>query len=347
MRCRIALAEKRVEYEHKDENLMEKSPLLLQSNPVHKKIPVLVHGGKPVCESLVIVQYVDEAWPDRAPLLPADAYGRAQARFWADFVDKKIFECGTKLWMLKKEAQGEAKKEFTEGLKLLEGELGEKKYFGGDTFGFVDVALVPLMAWFRTYESFGSFSAETEAPKLVAWGKRCMERESVAMSLPDPDKRRTRESAREHRVRSAMAETNGLMLLNFWPSPHGMRCRVALAEKGLKYVYREEESIMECKSRLLVKSDPVRMRVPVLLHDGKPVCESLIIVQYLDEVWPDRAPLLPADPYGRAKARYWADFIDKEVRATAFTTTPSCGCFRRATSSTACLRTSGCQFSLH
>ncbi|URE32759.1 glutathione s-transferase [Musa troglodytarum] len=287
MRCRIALAEKRVEYEHKDENLMEKSPLLLQSNPVHKKIPVLVHGGKPVCESLVIVQYVDEAWPDRAPLLPADAYGRAQARFWADFVDKKIFECGTKLWMLKKEAQGEAKKEFTEGLKLLEGELGEKKYFGGDTFGFVDVALVPLMAWFRTYESFGSFSAET------------------------------------------------------------MRCRVALAEKGLKYVYREEESIMECKSRLLVKSDPVRMRVPVLLHDGKPVCESLIIVQYLDEVWPDRAPLLPADPYGRAKARYWADFIDKEVRATAFTTTPSCGCFRRATSSTACLRTSGCQFSLH
>ncbi|URE32765.1 glutathione s-transferase [Musa troglodytarum] len=194
MRCRIALAEKRVEYEHKDENLMEKSPLLLQSNPVHKKIPVLVHGGKPVCESLVIVQYVDEAWPDRAPLLPADAYGRAQARFWADFVDKKvcywcqIFECGTKLWMLKKEAQGEAKKEFTEGLKLLEGELGEKKYFGGDTFGFVDVALVPLMAWFRTYESFGSFSAETEAPKLVAWGKRCMERESVAMSLPDPGK---------------------------------------------------------------------------------------------------------------------------------------------------------------
>ncbi|RWV81848.1 hypothetical protein GW17_00056698, partial [Ensete ventricosum] len=188
MRCRIALAEKRVEYEHKEENVMEKSPLLLQSNPVHKKIPVLLHGGKPVCESLVIVQYVDEAWPDRAPLLPADAYGRAQARFWADFVDKKIFECGTKLWRLKKEAQGEAKKEFIEGLKLLEAELGEKKYFGGDAFGFVDIALVPLMAWFRIYESFGSFSAETESPKLVAWGKRCMERESVAMSLPDPDK---------------------------------------------------------------------------------------------------------------------------------------------------------------
>jgi glutathione S-transferase len=59
-------------------------------NPVHKKIPVLVHDGKPVCESLIIVQYIDEVWKDKVPLLPSDPHERAQSRFWADFVDKKV-----------------------------------------------------------------------------------------------------------------------------------------------------------------------------------------------------------------------------------------------------------------
>lgn len=100
----------------------------------------------------------------------------------------QIYEGGTKLWKLKGEAQEEAKKEFIEILKLLEGELGDKEYFGGETFGLVDVALVPFVAWFHSYETFANFSVETEVPKLVAWGKRCMERESVANALPDPSK---------------------------------------------------------------------------------------------------------------------------------------------------------------
>ncbi|XP_065024069.1 probable glutathione S-transferase [Musa acuminata AAA Group] len=185
-RCRIALAEKGVEYEFREENLRDKSPLLLKSNPVHKRIPVLIHDGKPVCESPIIVQYIDEAWPHRAPLLPADPYARAQARFWADFVDKKFSEYGTKLCKLKGEEQAAAKEEFIGILKLLEGELGDKKYFGGDAFGFVDIALVPFVSWFYTYETCAGFSMEEAAPKLVAWGKRCMERESVAKTLSDP-----------------------------------------------------------------------------------------------------------------------------------------------------------------
>ncbi|KAK7272668.1 hypothetical protein RJT34_29411 [Clitoria ternatea] len=89
MRVRIALAEKGVNYEYKEENLRDKSPLLLQMNPIHKKIPVLIHNGKPITESAIIVQYIDEVWIEKSPILPSDPYQRAQARFWVDYIDKK------------------------------------------------------------------------------------------------------------------------------------------------------------------------------------------------------------------------------------------------------------------
>ncbi|KAG8364812.1 hypothetical protein BUALT_Bualt18G0037600 [Buddleja alternifolia] len=192
MRVRIALAEKGIEYEYKEEeNLLDnKSSLLLEMNPVHKKIPVLIHNGKPVCESLIIVQYIDEVWKDNnSPiLLPSDPYKRAQARFWADFVDKKLYDAGRRIWKEKGEEQEATKKDLIETLKLLEGELGDEPYFGGDNFGFLDVALIAYYSWFHAYETCGNFSIEEHCPKLIAWAKRCMEKESVSKSLADPNK---------------------------------------------------------------------------------------------------------------------------------------------------------------
>ncbi|EOY13724.1 Glutathione S-transferase TAU 19 [Theobroma cacao] len=188
MRVRIALAEKGIKHEYREEDLRNKSALLLQMNPVHKKIPVLIHNGKPVCESLIQVQYIDEVWHDQAPLLPSDPYQRAIARFWADFVDKKIYELGRKIWTTKGEEQETGKKEFIECLKLLEGELGDKPYFGGENLGYVDVVLVPFYSWFLAYEKCGNFSIEAECPKLIAWAQRCLQKESVSKSLPDQEK---------------------------------------------------------------------------------------------------------------------------------------------------------------
>ncbi|CAL5078347.1 unnamed protein product [Urochloa decumbens] len=189
-RCRIALAEKGVAYEYREQDLFgNKGELLLRSNPVHKKIPVLLHSGRPICESLVIVQYIDEAWLDAAPILPRnDPYARAQARFWADYIDKKIFDCQTRLWKFKGDAQEQAKKDMIEVLKTLEAELADKPYFGGDNFGFVDIALVPFTSWFLSYEKLGGFSVEKCCPKIVAWSKLCKERDSVAKALTDPEK---------------------------------------------------------------------------------------------------------------------------------------------------------------
>ncbi|KAF2589554.1 hypothetical protein F2Q70_00041586 [Brassica cretica] len=188
VRTRIALEEKNIKIDYIEQDLCNKNALLLEMNPVHKKIPVLIHNGKPVCESLIQVEYIDETWPRENPILPSDPYQRAQARFWGDFIDKMLPGLGKLMWGVKGEEQEAGKKEFVEMLKMLESELGDRTYFGGETFGYVDIALIGFYGWFDAFEKYGNFSIEAECPKIIAWAKRCVKRDSVAKSLPDSEK---------------------------------------------------------------------------------------------------------------------------------------------------------------
>ena len=86
------------------------------------------------------------------------------------------------------EAKEVAKKDFIEILKQLEGALGDKSFYGGDASGFVDIIAIGLTSWFVAYEKFGGFKVEDQSPKFSVWMKRCIQRETVAKFLPDPEK---------------------------------------------------------------------------------------------------------------------------------------------------------------
>jgi glutathione S-transferase len=88
-RVQIALKLKGIEYTYIEENLRNKSDILLKYNPIHKKVPVLVHNGKPLVESLVILEYIDETW-ENYPIFPRQPYEKALARFWSRFIDDKV-----------------------------------------------------------------------------------------------------------------------------------------------------------------------------------------------------------------------------------------------------------------
>lgn len=107
--------------------------------------------------------------------------------------------------------------------------------------------------------------------------------------------------------------SNSVKLLGTWASPYALRAQVALQLKSVEYEYIEEADVLKSKSDLLVKSNPIYKKVPVLIHGDDSICESLNIVQYIDESWPSKPSILPSHPADRAAARSWAHFVDGKV----------------------------------
>jgi len=89
------------------------------------------------------------------------------------------------------------------------------------------------------------------------------------------------------------------------------KVRVAMAEKGLEY----KEHLMTLRGDQFddayMKLNPNAV-VPTLIHDGRPVIESAVILYYLDEVFP-KPPLMPQDPHQRAAVRQYNKMIDEYV----------------------------------
>ncbi|KAK1669902.1 hypothetical protein QYE76_058061 [Lolium multiflorum] len=192
-RAEAALRLKGVPYEFIQEDLDNKSDLLLVHNPVHKKVPLLLHGGRAVAESLVIVEYVDEAFSGPPPLLPADPLARSAARFWAQFVADSLSRTMFKaLWAEDGEARDGFVAETKENLALLEARLQGRRFFGGDAVGYLDIAASALAAWLPVMEEMAGAERSTpmgeeEFPALCRWRREYISDEAVSACLPSKE----------------------------------------------------------------------------------------------------------------------------------------------------------------
>ncbi|KAL2253495.1 UNVERIFIED_CONTAM: Glutathione S-transferase U17 [Sesamum indicum] len=196
-RVELALKLKSVEYEFVEEVFYgNKSERLLKANPVYQKIPVLIHDEKTVCESLVIVEYIDEVWTGNGQsILPSDPYERAIARFWAGYIDNKWFPTTKELATASgDEAKAIIVGKVVEGFALLEEAFVKcskgKAFFGGDDVGYLDIALGCYLGWVKVAEIMGGVKLldESRTPRLAGWAERFRSHEVAKDIIPEPQK---------------------------------------------------------------------------------------------------------------------------------------------------------------
>jgi glutathione S-transferase len=169
-RVRIVLAEKGIDYEVVDVDLDDRPAWLYEKNPAGRVPVVEEDDGRPLPESAVIMEFLEERYPEPA-LLPPDPADRAAVRLL-------IFRDGdltAPYYALRRGDEGAAEK-LDAALRRFDGLLGEQPYLGGAEYGLADIALVP---WFlRARDMLG---VELDGlPALSDWLARLEQRPAIA-----------------------------------------------------------------------------------------------------------------------------------------------------------------------
>ncbi|MEL6286344.1 MAG: maleylacetoacetate isomerase [Pseudomonadota bacterium] len=105
-----------------------------------------------------------------------------------------------------------------------------------------------------------------------------------------------------------------MKLYTYWRSSAAYRVRIALA---LKAVPHERVSVSLHPGKLEQLGDAYKavnpqMRLPSLEVDGRVIAQSMAILEWLEERYPD-PPLLPTDPWARAEIRAFAQIIASDT----------------------------------
>lgn len=104
-----------------------------------------------------------------------------------------------------------------------------------------------------------------------------------------------------------------LTLCGFSVSNYYNKVKLALLEKGIPF--NEELVMTGSKDDAVLNCTPLG-KVPFLRTDEGALCESQVIVDYLEAAYP-AVPLLPANPFAAAKVRELTVFIDLHLELVA------------------------------
>lgn len=101
-----------------------------------------------------------------------------------------------------------------------------------------------------------------------------------------------------------------LVLHHYWRSSSSWRVRWALAHKGLAYESNAIDLLSgaQREAAYVANKSPMGL-VPCLEVDGRPLTESVAIVEWLEDVRPEPA-LYPRDPWARARVRQLVEFVN-------------------------------------
>jgi glutathione S-transferase len=186
-KCKIALAEKGIAFEPRMPKAFGTGATddqgFTEQNPRHE-VPALVDGDLRIFDSTIILEYLEEKWPE-PPLLPQDPAERARLRMLEDVMDTQyeainwgILEIlgfrragGT----LREQQLARAAEQTAKLQGWLERELGRRVWFSGDRFGWGDAAVVP-----HVNLSKGNGNGPKPGTALAEWLARANERPSVA-----------------------------------------------------------------------------------------------------------------------------------------------------------------------
>jgi stringent starvation protein A len=170
-RVRILLAEKEIPYETVEIDLENRPAWLYEKNSVGR-VPILEESGVVLPESRVIMEYLEERYPE-PPLLPHGPAERAIVRLWFERFDDLSQPYYRVLF------EGDAAEALDAELAKLDAALAASPYLAGSRFSQADIAYVPwiIRAEARAGVDLGSHK------NLLGWLGRLTERRSIAAEL--------------------------------------------------------------------------------------------------------------------------------------------------------------------
>lgn len=174
-RVRIVLAEKGVLYEAVDVDLDDRPAWIYDLNTTGR-VPVLDDDGLVLPESRVLIEYLDERFPE-PPLLPADESARARLRLLLERFDENL---GDPYYDLRRERASRAARDALEGaLDRLADLLAHQPYLSGEDYGLADCAYVPWL-----FRAEAGLDVDVRArPALADWLGRLEGRPPIAAEL--------------------------------------------------------------------------------------------------------------------------------------------------------------------